>query len=727
MATAVRARVLGLLLTTGCALLAVAQPAAGYDRPGTTATVPQTEAGVAKQCCVYGSAISGDGSRVAFQSANGDIAGGVPGSFDTYVRDFATGVTQRVSVASDGTLPIGSRQYPNILSDITNLDMSADGRYVAFTNNAANLVPGDTNGTWDVFVHDMVTGTTERVSVETGGGQMESGGISPNISADGRYVAFSSDGLFVHDRVTGVTERVDVSSSGQPANFYGYGPSVSDDGRWVAFQSSASNLVTDPTEAIYAAGSAIYLRDRTTGTTTRVTGPAEDTKANGYSWMPDISGDGRYIAFYSAATDLIPQDTNRADDVFVFDRVTGATRRASVASDGTQASPAGSSHAVAISRDGRFVSFTSTAVNLVPGDVNAVADVFVHDLLLGTTERVSSPVGAADFSAISDDGAAVAYETSGSAIQSVQRRLRGAPISLASVTASRTGSRIDVSGTAAFAGAVVSAADDPAAPAPTLSAPGADIARVELAVRTEADDLRVRIVTPDLPSAQVSGLPGRFACFEAGCPPSITTGPYVGYRVDFTVAGIAHRLVVDEAGATLLTCTVACAPVGAVTAQVGGTGKEVVVAVPLSLIGGAAGQSLTGISAASTLLGSVTGTSQDLDTATLPDGTLAAPKVQLAVVPTGVPPTSADYARAAAPTAGAFTASLTAPADAGDVDVWLRPCLGSTCGPAVSRSMRVPADPVVPETPYAALLPVAALVIGGAVAVRRRRRVDTSP
>src|SRR5206468_6359733 len=98
--------------------------------------------------------------------------------------------------------------------------------------------------------------------VATGGGQLADGGVSPSISADGRYVAFASDGLFVRDRTTGVTERVDVSSSEQPANFYGYGPSVSDDGRWVALQSSASNIVNDPTEAVFASGAAIYLRDR---------------------------------------------------------------------------------------------------------------------------------------------------------------------------------------------------------------------------------------------------------------------------------------------------------------------------------------------------------------------------------------------------------------------------------------------------------------------------------
>jgi Tol biopolymer transport system component len=711
-----RTRAVAVTVAVGCGLIGLAQPAAGYPRPGETVTVPQTTAGVAKQCCVYGSAISGDGSRVAFQTANGDVvAGGLPGSFDTYVRDFATGVTRRVSVASDGTLPIGSRQYPNILGDLTNLDMSADGRYVAFTNNAANLVAGDTNSTWDVFVHDLATGSTERVSVGSGGTQLADGGVSPSISADGRYVAFASDALYVHDRETGVTERIDVSSSEQPANFFGYGPSVSDDGRWVAFQSSASNLVPDASEAIFASGAAIYLRDRTAGTTIRVTGPAPDTKANGYSWMPDISGDGRYVAFYSAATDLVPQDTNRADDVFVFDRVTGATRRASVASDGTQASPAGSSHAVTVSRDGRFVSFTSSAVNLVAGDTNAVSDVFVHDLQLGTTERASAGEQA-DFSAISDDGAFVAYESSGTGLQSVQRRYRGAPVGIASATASRTGGQIQVTGSAVFAGAVVSAADDPPAPSPSPNLPGADVSRVELAVRTEAEDLRFRIVTPGLPGAQVSGLAGRLACFATGCPPSLATSPYVGYRVDFAVGGIGHRLVVDAAGAALLTCAQACTPLGVATAQVGGTGQEVVVTVPLSLLGGAKGQALTAATAASTLLGSPAGAPQDLDTVSLPNGVLAAPTVQLAVAPVRTPPST--YGQTASVTGSTFSGAVTVPAGYADVEMWLRACVGSVCGRPVSRSLPQTTDPVVPESPYAVLLPLAALGIAGAVAGR---------
>src|SRR3954469_4675722 len=152
-----RTSVIGLALAVGFGVVGLAQPALGYARPGETTTVPQTQAGVAKSCCVYGSAISGDGSKVAFQSANADIVpGGTFGSFDTYVRDFASGVTRRVSVASDGTPSVGGRQYPNIFSDVTNVDLSSDGRYVAFTSNAANLVAGDSNNTWDVFVHDLL-------------------------------------------------------------------------------------------------------------------------------------------------------------------------------------------------------------------------------------------------------------------------------------------------------------------------------------------------------------------------------------------------------------------------------------------------------------------------------------------------------------------------------------------------------------------------------------------
>src|SRR5438445_496038 len=198
-----------------------------------------------------GSALSADGRFVAFDSAATDlVAGDTNGVSDVFVHDRQTGTTERVSVASDGTQGNDASFYSAL---------SADGRFVAFDSDATNLVAGDTNGTTDVFVHDRQTGTTERVSVASGGGTQgngKSGGFFafPALSADGRFVAFQSDApnlvagdtngttdVFVHDRQTGTTERVSVASGGSQGNGCSAGPVLSADGRFVAFHRPATN------------------------------------------------------------------------------------------------------------------------------------------------------------------------------------------------------------------------------------------------------------------------------------------------------------------------------------------------------------------------------------------------------------------------------------------------------------------------------------------------------
>jgi Tol biopolymer transport system component len=333
--------------------------------------------------------MSADGRYVAFQSrASNLVPGDTNGTWDVFVHDRMTGQTTRVSVASDGTEGNGVSGLPSI---------SADGRYVAFVSAASNLVPGDTNGKFDVFVHDRVTGQTTRVSVASDGTEGNDDSWWPSISADGRYVAFSSlasnlvpgdtNGtwdVFVHDRLTGQTTRVSVASDGTQGNNGSGDPSISADGRYVAFSSLASNLVPGDTNGTWD----VFVHDRLTGQTTRVSVASDGTEGNGVSRRPpSISADGRYVAFYSEASNLVPGDTNELVDVFVHDRLTGQTTRVSVASDGTQ----GNSYSQwpSISADGRYVAFMSWASNLVPGDTNEVQDIFVHDRMTGQTTRVS--------------------------------------------------------------------------------------------------------------------------------------------------------------------------------------------------------------------------------------------------------------------------------------------------------------------------------------------------
>jgi Tol biopolymer transport system component len=337
---------------------------------------------------------------------------------DVFVFDREAAEMRRVSVSS-----LGVQGNSWSASDGA---ISADGRYVAFSSAASNLVSGDMNNTYDVFVHDLQTGQTSRVSVSSAGTQGNRHSYQPQLSADGRYVAFSSAAsnlvpgdinefidIFVHDRLTGETSRVSVSSEGMQANHHSFRPAISADGRFVAFYSDASNLVSGDTNRVED----VFVHDRESGQTRRVSVSSEGVQGDFDSRNPSISADGRYVAFSSDATNLVSGDTNGTYDIFVHDRETGQTRRVSVASDGTEANGKNfGSHFPYLTADGRFVTFGSFASNLVPGDTNGFVDIFVHDLELGQTTRVSvssdGEQGNNDSyspSSISDDGRYVAF------------------------------------------------------------------------------------------------------------------------------------------------------------------------------------------------------------------------------------------------------------------------------------------------------------------------------
>jgi hypothetical protein len=338
-----------------------------------------------------GSSISPDGRYVAFAAeASNFVPGDTNGVDDVFVRDRLTGTTVRVSVDSSGAEGNGFCFGPSI---------SADGRFVAFMSEASNLVPGDTNGLRDVFVHDGVAATTVRVNVDSAGNQANADGFFPVISADGRFVAFQSEAsnlvpgdtnaahdIFVHDLVTAITTRVSVATDGTQGN--GFLPSMTPDGRFVAFYSIAP-LVAGDTNADWD----VYIRDLATSATTRVSVSSSGIQGNSSSWVSAISGDGGYVAFESDASNLVAGDTNGDRDIFVRDRIAGTTTRVNVSSTGIQAN--GFTVGPTISADGRFVGFYSFASNLVPADTNSClqfpscSDVFVHDRATATTSRVS--------------------------------------------------------------------------------------------------------------------------------------------------------------------------------------------------------------------------------------------------------------------------------------------------------------------------------------------------
>lgn len=364
-----------------CLLLETPSPAAEVDP--STQRVSVSSGGDQTDHVSQSAAMSTHGRYVAFISfASNLVPGDTNRAWDVFVRDRLAGTTQRVSVDSSG-------DQANDGSG--GIAISADGRYVAFGSDASNLVPGDTNDHLDVFVHDRIAGTTRRVSVSSSGEQIDFDSSSPAISAHGRYVAFeahdvSLSGVFVWDRRTETTQRVSVTSTGDPAEGVSNSPAISAHGRYVAFQSTASDLVPGDTNG----QTDVFVRDRATGTTQRVsvTDSGAEVKNGSLAGSgPVLSAHGRYVAFGSSASDLVPGDTNGEVDLFVRDRVAGTTQRVSIGNTGAQANAR--SDIPALSAHGRYVAFHSPASNLVPEDTNNSWDVFVRDRVAGTTQRVS--------------------------------------------------------------------------------------------------------------------------------------------------------------------------------------------------------------------------------------------------------------------------------------------------------------------------------------------------
>jgi hypothetical protein len=362
----------------------------------------------------YSPVISGNGRIVAFTTlASNLVSGDTNEAADVFVHDRQSGQTTRVSVDSSGAEANGGSYEPRL---------SGDGRYVVFISGATNLVADDTNEEPDVFVHDRQTGATTRVNVSSSGDESNEMSDKASISDDGTLVAFVSLAsnlvandnnsywdVFVHDRQTGATSRVSVDSSGAEADGTSRAPRISGDGRYVVFESSATNLVADDANSFKD----IFVHDRQTGATTLVSVDSSGAQTNGESWTSSISSDGRYVAFLSMATLLVSGDDNWEDDVFLHDRQTSQTIRVSVDSAGAQADDR--STYPNISGDGRHVSFISDATNLVAGDTNNWPDVFVHHLDGGETVRVNvaddgtQANGYTIWSSISNSGACVTF------------------------------------------------------------------------------------------------------------------------------------------------------------------------------------------------------------------------------------------------------------------------------------------------------------------------------
>ena len=321
------------------------------------------------------------------------VAGDTNATGDVFVHDRSTGVTERVSVDSRARQSAGAESDGVLDTNFGPPAITPDGRYVAFASSASNLVKGDKNNAVDIFLRDRLLGTTERVTAVGRKTVANAESSFPAISPDGRFIAFQSfadnlvpndtnftSDVFLLDRQAGTVARVSVTSTGEQASNASRSPAITPDGRFVVFESDALLV---PREVEDSAGD-VYLRDVQAGTTEAISGGTGSVRHSG---GPKVSADGRFVAFHSWDDGLVPGDTNNSFDVFVLDRNSGALERVSVDSAGTQGNDW--SLGASITPDARFVAFHSFADNLVAGDGNFDFDVFVHDRVTHSTVRAS--------------------------------------------------------------------------------------------------------------------------------------------------------------------------------------------------------------------------------------------------------------------------------------------------------------------------------------------------
>lgn len=346
----------------------------------------------------YAANVSQNGRFLLFETYWSLVPEDTQYDFDWYVLDRETGHYTRANLGSDGS------RVPRDLAVGLQNALSNDGRFVVFSSDSPNVVAGDTNRRSDIFVRDLLLGTTTRVSIAPDGSEANGGSGSASISLDGRFVVFSSDAdnlvpddhnrttdIFVRDLLLETTERVSVNSEGEEGNGISYSPLISGDGRCVAFVSAARNFV----DAMMAS-TAIFWHDRLTG----VTKPVSLAQGSlSYAQPTSISNDGRFVVFESGDPIFVPGDTNQTSDVFVRDLLRDKTVRASVGPNGREAN--GASHLGIISGDGTKLAFITDATNLVPNDFNASNDVVLVDL--ATISEVAGYSVRVDQNQVSED------------------------------------------------------------------------------------------------------------------------------------------------------------------------------------------------------------------------------------------------------------------------------------------------------------------------------------
>ncbi len=322
--------------------------------------------------------------------------------------------TDRVSVSAAGV-------QGNLPSSFSPLSMTADGRFVVFASEAQNLLIPATSGL-QVFLKDTLTGGVELISQSSQGAIGNGPSLNPSISADGRYVVFESGAtnladtaptampqVYVRDRQSSSTTGVSIGAGGAWANDGSQNQRISGNGRYVTFDSAATNLVSGDRNAQVD----VFRRDLATGTTV-VVSSLSGVPADGASDFASMDASGRFVAFGSTATNLVSGDTNGLSDIFLKDVELGTITRLSVGPSGEQAL-GGKSYVPVLSGDATTVGFLSFAMNLVPGGSNADRQIYARDLLTGVTtmlsrtERGDPSIGGSGSLSVSGDGRYVAF------------------------------------------------------------------------------------------------------------------------------------------------------------------------------------------------------------------------------------------------------------------------------------------------------------------------------
>ncbi len=447
------------LATAGTARVTVVNPSPGGGTSGvlnfTISPVASNAAGVIDRASVAvdfssanadsrAPAISSDGRYVAFESdASNLVSGDTNSETDVFLRDTCLGAPAgcmpsviRVSVDGSGAEGNAESSAPSL---------SADGRYVSFNSEATNLVSVNNAATGEVYVHDTCIGAptgciVSTIRVSSNSGTEDS--FAPSFSVDGRYVAYSvsprSGGPLstrIADTCLGVPTGCTHSVISLPDSTFG--ARLSGNGRYVVFESDRTDLVpndTNQTDDIFLQDTCLGAAAGCTPSTIRVSVDSSGNEGNGFSFLPAVSTDGRFVVFTSWATNLVPGDTNGGHDVVLHDTCIGAaagcmpaTIRVSVGNNGNEADAASGGPATAgasISADGRFVAFGSRATNLVTSDTNGTFDIFIRDTCLGvpagctpSTVRLSVALdgtegdGRSDVPRITADGRFIVFQS----------------------------------------------------------------------------------------------------------------------------------------------------------------------------------------------------------------------------------------------------------------------------------------------------------------------------